>query len=78
MKRLNAMRQGELAGPGHNSVASIDDWEAPVTDADLQMLIDHGWEISEDQSEARLYSEGWSSIQAAVFSTKWWIEDNKE
>jgi hypothetical protein len=53
------------------------DYDAPLTDADRQMLLDHGWEISEDDSEARLYSEEWSSIQAAVFSTKWWIEDCK-
>jgi hypothetical protein len=53
------------------------DYEVPASDADLQMLIDHGWEISEDRREARLYSEEWSSIQAAVFSTKWWIEENK-
>ncbi len=51
--------------------------EGPASAAELQMLIDHGWEISEDQSQARLYSEGWSSIQAAVFSTKWWIEENR-
>lgn len=53
------------------------DYEAPVSDADLRMLIDYGWEISDDCREARLYSEGWSSIQAAVFSTKWWIEESK-
>jgi hypothetical protein len=47
-----------------------------VSDADLRMLLDHGWEISEDGQEARLYSEGWSTIQAAIYSTKCWIEDN--
>jgi len=49
------------------------DYEAPLTDADREMLLAYGWEISEDEHEARLYSEGWSSVQAAVFSTKWWI-----
>lgn len=51
-------------------------YEVPASDADIQMLIDHGWEITEDQREARLYSEEWSSIQAAIFSTKWWINEN--
>lgn len=52
------------------------DYEASVAQADLQMLRDHGWEISEDLRSARLYSEEWSSIQVAVYSTKCWIEDN--
>lgn len=51
------------------------DYEVPLSDADRKMLLDHGWEISEDGREARLYSEEWSSVQLAVFSTKWWIED---
>lgn len=53
------------------------DYDATATDAEIQMLIDHGWEISDDQREARLYSEGWASIQAAIFSTKWWIEESR-
>jgi hypothetical protein len=52
------------------------DPDAPVSDTDLRMLLDHGWEFSEDGQEARLYSEGWSTIQAAIYSTKCWIEDN--
>ena len=51
------------------------DYEAEASDADIEMLLSHGWEISEDRREARLYSEGWSSIQAAIFSTRWFIED---
>jgi len=51
--------------------------EKPATVSEIQMLIDHGWEISSDQTGARLYSEEWSSIQAAILSTKWWIEENK-
>ena len=51
------------------------DYEADATDAELRMLTDHGWEISEDRREARLYSEEWSSIQAAIFSTRWWIAE---
>jgi hypothetical protein len=53
------------------------DYDAPATDAEIQMLIDHGWEISEDEREARLYSEEWSNIQLAIFSTKWWIKECK-
>jgi hypothetical protein len=53
------------------------DYEAPIADADLQMLLQYGWEISDDLRSARLYSEEWSSIQAAVYSTKCWIEDNE-
>jgi hypothetical protein len=41
------------------------------------MLLDHGWELSEDKREARLYSEEWSSVQVAIFSTKCWIDDNR-
>ena len=52
------------------------DYEAEATDSEIQMLLDHGWEISEDSREARLYSEGWCTIQAAIFSTKWWIKES--
>ena len=51
------------------------DYEATATESEIRMLLDHGWELSENQREARLYSEEWSSIQAAIFSTKCWIED---
>ena len=54
------------------------DYEAALSESDEQLLIDHGWEISEDRREARLYSEEWSNVQAAVFSTKWWIAENKQ
>jgi hypothetical protein len=54
------------------------DYEAPVSETDIRLLLDHGWEISDDQREARLYSEDWSSIQAALYSTRCWIEDNRE
>jgi hypothetical protein len=54
------------------------DYEAPVTDAQIAMLAAHGWEISDDLRSARLYSEEWSSIQAAVYSTQCWIKDNEE
>ena len=53
------------------------DYEAAVSKTDIQLLIDHGWEISDDEREARLYSEEWSSIQAALYSTRCWIEDNR-
>jgi len=53
------------------------DYEAPLSAADEQLLIDHGWEISEFMRQARLYLGEWSSIPAAVFSTKWWIEECK-
>ncbi len=53
------------------------DYEAPLTAEDRTLLLDHDWEISEDEREARLYSEEWSNVQAAVFSTKWWIEENR-
>jgi hypothetical protein len=53
------------------------DYETLASDAEIEMLIAHGWEISEDQREARLYSEGWSSIQVVIASTKAWIEDNR-
>lgn len=53
------------------------DYELMATPAEIQMLTDHGWEISRDQREARHYSEEWSSIQAAIFSTKAWIEENR-
>lgn len=52
-------------------------YDSPANEFDLQMLREHGWEISADKRQARLYSEGWSSIQAAIASTKWWIEDCK-
>lgn len=45
------------------------------SDTDIQLLIDHDWEISDDNREARLYSEGWSPILAATISTKWWIAE---
>jgi len=51
------------------------DYDAPLTAEDRMLLLDWGWELSEDDREARLYSEEWSSVQAAVFSTKWWIEE---
>lgn len=54
------------------------DYDAEATRAEIRMLRDHGWEISNDMREARLYSEEWSSIQAAIFSTNWWIDENKE
>ena len=53
------------------------DYEATATVEELAMLLSHGWEISDDEREARLYSEGWSSIQAAIFSTRSWIADNQ-
>ena len=53
-------------------------YEAAATETEIQMLTDHGWEISADQREARLYSEEWSSSQAAIASTRWWIEENRE
>ena len=53
------------------------DYEAEATESEIQMLLDHDWQISEDCREARLYSEGWSTIQAAIFSTRRWIEDNR-
>ncbi len=53
----------------------LTDYDAPLNDADRQLLLDHGWEISDDEQSARLYSEGWSSIQACIASTKGWIED---
>lgn len=52
------------------------DCEATATKAELRMLLDHGWEISEDEREARLYSEEWSPIQIAIYSTRCHIEDN--
>lgn len=58
-------------------IRSLIDYNAALTESDEKMLLDHGWEISEDRREARLYSEGWSSVQAAIFSTKWWIEEVK-
>jgi hypothetical protein len=51
------------------------DYEAPVFDAEIRLLERYGWEISEDQRYARLYSEEWSSIQAALYSMNCWIED---
>lgn len=54
------------------------DYEVPVGVGDLELLVRYGWEISDDKRMARLYSEEWSSIQAALYSTKCWIEDNKE
>lgn len=54
------------------------DYNRLASKADIRMLLDHGWEVSEDHHEARLYSEGWSSVQAAVFSTQSWIEENRE
>lgn len=62
--------EGSLQNP-----ATID-YEAAASEADFSLLVAHGWEISDDQHEARLYSEGWSSIQAALYSTRYWIEDN--
>lgn len=56
---------------------TVIDCETPPTSIELQMLLDYGWEISEDQHEARLYSEEYTPIQIAVWSTKWWIEENK-
>ena len=53
------------------------DYNTPISSADIQMLADYGWEISDDEREARLYSEEWSSIQAALYSTRCWIEDNR-
>lgn len=55
----------------------IIDHEKDATPEEIKMLISYGWEISEDQHDARLYSEEWSSIQAAIWSTKGWIEDNR-
>ena len=54
------------------------DYEAPASETEIRLLERYGWEISEDQREARLYSEGWSNIQAALYSTRMWIEDNRE
>jgi hypothetical protein len=53
------------------------DYEKPASDSDMRMLLSHGWEISDDGREARLYSDEWSSIQSAIASTKWWIEESK-
>lgn len=50
------------------------DHDAVLTAEDKNLLINHGWELSDDEREARLYSEEWSSAQAAVFSTKWWVD----
>jgi hypothetical protein len=58
------------------TIQLIDD-EAQAGDDDIEILIAHGWEISKDQREARLYSEGWSSIQVAIASTKVWIDENR-
>jgi hypothetical protein len=52
------------------------DVEADATSQEIQMLIDHGWEISHDQRDARLYSEEWSPIQVAIHSTREHILDN--
>lgn len=52
------------------------DYDTKASQADLKMIHDHGWEISEDETKARLYSEEWSSIQVAIFSAKWWIQEN--
>ena len=54
---------------------AIIDYEALATDEELALLKCHGWEVSDDQREARLYSEEWSSIQAALYSTQCWIKD---
>ena len=54
------------------------DYDAPITTAEIQLLERYGWEISDDQRGARLYSEEWSSIHAAIYSTQCWIEDNRE
>ena len=53
------------------------DYEAVLNSEERILLREYGWEISEDEREARLYSEEWSSVQAAVYSTKWWIEECK-
>jgi hypothetical protein len=52
------------------------DVEADATAQEIQMLIDHGWEVSDDKREARLYSEEWSPIQVAIYSTREYITDN--
>jgi hypothetical protein len=57
--------------------APVIDYDKPASEAEIQMLLDHGWEISEDEREARHYSEEWTPIQSAMFSTRWWIEDCK-
>ncbi len=59
------------------SVIPKPNYDVPATVAEIALLAQYGWEISEDQTEARLYSEGWSLIQAAVWSTRCWIEDNQ-
>lgn len=54
------------------------DYESLVSEDEIHLLLAYGWQISDDQREARLYSEEWSSIQAALYSTRWWIEENRE
>jgi len=49
---------------------------APASADDLRLLERHGWEISADHREARLYSEEWSNVHAAVYSTKRWIKES--
>lgn len=55
----------------------LPDYEATPTDGEIKMLLDHGWEISEDQREARLYSEEWSNINAAIYSTLGFMADHR-
>lgn len=72
--QVSSVDAGQAACPAVLLDEAAIDYEAPVSQQDLQMLVNHGWEISEGERYARLYSEEWSNIQAAVFSTKWWIE----
>lgn len=53
------------------------DIEAALSPQDRELLLRHGWEIKRGGMEARLYSEEWSAVQIAAWSTKCWIEENR-
>ncbi len=39
---------------------------APPQEQDVRRLIAHGWELSEDGTRARLFSEEWSAVEDAI------------
>lgn len=46
--------------------------------ARAHLLRQYDWEISDDGTEARLYSEEWVEMKSAVESTRWWIKENSD
>ncbi len=73
--------ENALSTSGRRQPAMADprqiNYDVPATAAELEMLFNHDWEVSDDERYARLYSEEYVCAQTAVYSTQCWIEENR-